>query len=114
VEAETGAVVLRCDYDETNSCALIRVTDNGDGIEKERLKRLFMPFQSTKGLKGTGLGLVVTKKIVEEHRGSIKVESLPKKGTTFTIMLPASVDGASPTSLADTLGTIEVPKEDDE
>jgi signal transduction histidine kinase len=113
VEPETGAVVLRCDYDEVNSCAQIRVTDNGSGIEKQRLKRLFLPFQSTKGLKGTGLGLVVTKKIVEEHRGSIEVETEPNKGTTFTIFLPASVDGAPPTNLADTLGTIEVPRDDE-
>ena len=108
VETEDGAVVLSCDFDEQSSSARIRVTDNGEGVESERARHLFEPFRSTKGLKGTGLGLVVTKKLVEEHRGSIKFESAPGKGTTFTILLPASTEGASPTSLADTLGAVEI------
>lgn len=110
VEPETGAVVLSCDYDETNSWARIRVTDNGEGIEPDRQSAIFQPFRSTKGLKGTGLGLVVTKKIVEEHQGSIRVESDPQKGTTFTLLLPAATDGTTPVSLADTLGAVDSDK----
>jgi len=113
VQPETGAVVVSSDYDDAQQTARIRVTDNGVGIEPERLVRLFQPFKSTKGLRGTGLGLVVTKKIVEEHRGALKVESVQAKSTTFTISLPASTDGAAPASLADTLGTIELSPVDD-
>ena len=108
VQPETGAVALSCDFDEETSSARVRVTDNGQGMDKARIKTLFQPFKSTKGLKGTGLGLVVTRKIVEEHRGSIKIESAPDKGTTFTVLLPASVAGAPAASLADTLGAVEL------
>ncbi|MCC6579719.1 MAG: FHA domain-containing protein [Phycisphaeraceae bacterium] len=102
VEPEKGAVTLSCDYDDRTQQVLVSVTDNGTGIEADRVKRLFQPFNSTKGLKGTGLGLVVTKKIVEEHGGAIGVESAPGKGTTFTIRLPCSVESIP--SLADTQG----------
>ena len=100
VEAEKGAVSLRSEFDDQNLCARISVNDNGMGIGAETRKYLFEPFHSTKGLRGTGLGLVVTKKIVDEHGGSIKVESEPAKGTTFTVTLP--VTGEKIPSLADT------------
>ena len=111
VEPDDGTVVVSCDFDAKDSCARIRVADNGQGVEPERARNLFQPFKSTKGLKGTGLGLVVTKKIIEEHRGSIRLESAPGKGTTFTLLLPASTEGASPASLADTLGAVNVATE---
>ena len=59
-------------------------------------------------LGSVGLGLVVTRKIIEEHRGSIQVESEKGKGTTFTVHLPATIEGAPAASLADTLGAIEL------
>ncbi len=65
----------------------IEVSDNGQGIGKEELDHLFTPFYTTKA-KGTGLGLAICQKIVAEHRGMIRVDSEPGKGTTFTIMLP--------------------------
>lgn len=65
----------------------IEVCDDGPGIKKEQLEQLFTPFFTTK-TKGTGLGLAICQKIVSEHRGMIKVESDPGKGTTFTVMLP--------------------------
>ncbi len=102
VEAEKGVVTMRCEYDEPSQRVRIRVTDNGHGIDKERVKRLFLPFNSTKGLKGTGLGLVVTKKIVEEHGGSIDVESEPETGSTFTLAFPCTVEEIP--NLADTQG----------
>ncbi|MFN0134433.1 MAG: ATP-binding protein [Phycisphaerales bacterium] len=67
----------------------IAVIDNGPGIPKERMQRIFEPFHTTKGTRGTGLGLAVTKRIVEEHRGRIKVESAEGQGATFRILLPA-------------------------
>lgn len=67
---------------------LITVSDNGTGISDEDKKNLFKMFFSTKGSSGTGLGLAVTRKIVEEHGGSIDVDSEVGSGTTFTIDLP--------------------------
>ena len=53
------------------------------------MKRIFEPFYSTKGFgKGTGLGLAIVKRIVDEHQGSIKVESRLGEGTVFTLFLP--------------------------
>ena len=65
----------------------IEVSDDGPGIDREQLEHLFTPFYTTKS-KGTGLGLAICQKIVAEHRGMIKVESEPGRGTTFTVMLP--------------------------
>ena len=67
---------------------LISVEDNGVGIPSEARQQIFEVFYSTKGNRGTGLGLAVTKKIVEEHRGRITVDSAPGQGSRFTIRLP--------------------------
>jgi signal transduction histidine kinase len=69
----------------------ITISDNGCGISEENLKNLFRVFFSTKGSKGTGLGLAVTQKIILEHGGEIQVESKVGSGTTFRIMLPLKV-----------------------
>lgn len=66
----------------------IKVSDNGHGIREEDRKKFFQMFFSTKGSKGTGLGLAVTHKIITEHKGTIDVESEVGHGTTFTISLP--------------------------
>lgn len=66
----------------------VYVTDNGPGIDRDVKRNLFSKFYSTKGSKGTGLGLVITRKIVQEHGGSIEVESEPGKGTSFRILIP--------------------------
>jgi len=67
----------------------IAVEDTGDGMSGEVKARLFGDFFSTKGARGTGLGLPVVKKTVEEHLGEIEVESEENTGTTFTVLLPA-------------------------
>jgi signal transduction histidine kinase len=67
---------------------LMQVTDDGKGMPKEVERKLFQRFYSTKGSKGTGLGLVITKKVVEEHSGTIRVESEPDRGTSFFIEIP--------------------------
>jgi two-component system NtrC family sensor kinase len=66
----------------------VRVTDDGCGIPQEQLPKLFEPFSTTKGQKGTGLGLAVTWGIVDNHNGTISVESKLGAGTTFTIRIP--------------------------
>ncbi|HIC90895.1 MAG TPA: response regulator [Syntrophaceae bacterium] len=64
------------------------VSDNGCGMDEETQKKVFSRFFSTKGSKGTGLGLLVTQKIVQEHDGIINFVSEVGKGSTFTIRLP--------------------------
>ena len=68
----------------------IKISDNGTGIAKEDLPRIFEPFYSTKDQKGTGLGLAVIWGIIDNHDGTINVESEIGKGTTFTLLLPIS------------------------
>ena len=63
------------------------IADSGDGISPDHLAHIFEPFFTTKG-NGTGLGLPITRGIIEEHGGLITVESEPKKGARFTILLP--------------------------
>ena len=66
----------------------IEVSDNGCGISKEHQAKLFQTFFSTKGSKGTGLGLAVTHKIITEMKGKITVDSALGEGTTFIVTLP--------------------------
>ncbi|MEB3100674.1 PAS domain-containing sensor histidine kinase [Ferviditalea candida] len=72
-------------HDDGN--ALIRFADQGCGIPEDRLSKLGEPFYSTKE-KGFGLGLMVSYKIIKEHRGTIHVKSLMGQGTTFDVFLP--------------------------
>lgn len=65
----------------------VEVTDSGPGISEENMKNMFDPFFTTKE-SGTGMGLPITLRIIEDHRGSIKLRSQIGKGTTFIIMLP--------------------------
>jgi signal transduction histidine kinase len=73
---------------EQDNIIMFEVTDNGVGMDEEVLHNLFTSFFSTKGHRGTGLGLMVTRKLVDEHGGNIKVTSQRGKGTTFTVRLP--------------------------
>jgi PAS domain S-box-containing protein len=67
----------------------VKVIDTGKGIEEEDLSKIFEPFFTTKtGLKGAGLGLSITKKIVEEHGGFVRVESKVGEGSTFCLYFP--------------------------
>lgn len=71
------------------------VRDTGKGIPPEQLKRIFEPFFSTKEFgRGTGLGLSIVKRIVDEHQGSIQVESRIGEGTVFTLLFPAGEFGS--------------------
>ncbi|MFA5912579.1 MAG: ATP-binding protein [Burkholderiales bacterium] len=66
----------------------IKISDTGQGIPKEDLSRIFEPFFTTKGQQGNGLGLAVTWGIIDNHDGTINVESEVGKGTTFIVQLP--------------------------
>jgi signal transduction histidine kinase len=74
-------------YHEPSAAVVLSFTDTGMGMAPEKQKQIFEPFLTTKS-HGTGLGLAIVQKIVEAHRGKIEVESAPKKGTTFRILLP--------------------------
>jgi signal transduction histidine kinase len=65
----------------------VTITDTGQGIPPERLSRIFDPFYTTKE-KGLGLGMAITHRIVEDHKGTIDVQSQVGLGTTFIIHLP--------------------------
>ncbi|MFA9478620.1 ATP-binding protein [Phycisphaerales bacterium AB-hyl4] len=90
VEPDSGVVSVRGEYDEEHEQVRLVVSDNGEGMSQGTVSRLFEPFHSTKGMRGTGLGLVVIKKIVEEHGGTVTVDTQLGQGTTFTLTLPAN------------------------
>jgi signal transduction histidine kinase len=89
VDPQSGLITVRCHYDADGRQTILEVADNGPGIAPSMMRHLFELFHSTKGNRGTGIGLAVTKKIVEEHEGSISVKSAAGEGTTFTVRLPA-------------------------
>ena len=101
VPARTGVITVRTRYLADGHEAQITISDNGPGIAPERHAEVFEAFWSTKGQRGTGLGLAVTRKIVQEHGGSIELQSAEGKGASFTINLPSdrSVLGAADTRL---------------
>jgi signal transduction histidine kinase len=84
---KTWQVGLKTTQEEGNIIKF-EVNDNGAGMDKEVQKKLFTSFFSTKGHRGTGLGLMVTRKLIEEHGGTITVNSRLGEGTVFTIRLP--------------------------
>lgn len=86
-------VALRIDYRVATferTDFTITVEDNGAGIDEADFDRIFSLFESTKGNRGTGLGLPVTQKIIREHGGDLKVASTLGEGATFTIHLPST------------------------
>jgi PAS domain S-box-containing protein len=74
----------------------LTMADNGCGIRTENLKRVFEPFFTTKETVGTGLGLWVTEQIVQKYGGSIRMRSQARKGTVFSITLPATLPEGQP------------------
>ncbi len=88
VEPQRGLVRVACRYEHEANQLVIEVIDNGAGIPPSMMNHMFELFHSTKGNRGTGIGLAVAKKIVEEHDGTITVTSNPTGGTTFTVRLP--------------------------
>lgn len=84
---EKGDIHIRSRQED--GCAVIEVRDTGEGIPADVLPRIFEPYFSTKSpTDGTGLGLPISKRIVEKHGGRLDVASVPGQGTTFTIVLP--------------------------
>ena len=82
-----GVISIRSQTDPLRGCVRVEIADNGCGIPPENLSKVFEPFFTTKA-KGTGLGLAVTYRIVQNHKGNIQVSSQQEKGTCFTIEIP--------------------------
>jgi signal transduction histidine kinase len=89
LQAMPGGGKLSARIAKSNGVIEVTVSDTGVGISEESLTKIFEPYFSTKQT-GFGLGLAVTKAIVEEHQGSIAVTSQQGLGTTFTVTLPAA------------------------
>jgi two-component system NtrC family sensor kinase len=88
---EKGSIVISSAFDEDTDMIMVSVKDSGKGIAPEIIGKVFDPFFTTKPVgEGTGLGLAICHKIVEEHGGSIDVESDNGNGATFIIRLPAN------------------------
>ncbi len=118
VDARTGAVTAGAAFEPapgqeakhraggtTRGAVRITVIDNGPGVAPEHQRRIFEPFFTTKGIRGTGLGLVVTRRIVEQHGGTITVSSELGKGAMFEVVIPIDpAAGIDPSATAETRG----------
>ena len=89
-----GGVDIAVAVDDAAGKVRITIADNGEGMSPETLARIFDLFESTKGARGTGLGLTVSRKILREHDGDIRAESRLGEGSTFTIEFPLCTEGA--------------------
>jgi signal transduction histidine kinase len=88
---EGGTITVRTLHDKQARTVAVVLCDTGKGIPAELMEKIFQPFFTTKG-KGTGLGLAVSKRIVEEHGGSITVSNNVSEGVTFAITLPVKAE----------------------
>jgi signal transduction histidine kinase len=84
----TPRVIVSTAWDVESVTARITISDNGIGIDDDDLASIFQVFASSKGSRGTGLGLPVSQKIIREHGGKIVVTSQIGHGSTFVIELP--------------------------
>ncbi|GEM_PF-991234 len=73
---------------------VFEISDNGSGMDDDQIHRIFQLFYSSKGRKGTGIGLFVTRKVIRQHGGSVTVESKPGHGARFVITLPRQMVAA--------------------
>ncbi len=87
-----GQIDVLTQYDKARNVIRIFVKDTGPGLTKEQVACIFRPFESSKGNRGTGLGLPVCKKIIREHGGTIHVEPRTPRGSRFVITLPVIQD----------------------
>lgn len=88
--SEEGRISVSAHYIKNNESVVIEISDTGTGMDSEMVSNIFDPFFTTKASsKGYGLGLFIVHNMIEEHNGSIMVDSEPGFGTVFTIELPA-------------------------
>jgi signal transduction histidine kinase len=90
--SKTGVVAISVTIDDPCEHIRITITDNGCGIEQDSKDHVFRAFHSTKGQRGTGLGLAVARKVVQEHMGTIELLEVSGGGTQCVILLPLDRD----------------------
>jgi len=90
-----GVVNVTLQFDSAAETVTLTVGDNGEGIPDDLRERIFDAFYSTKGHGGTGLGLAVAKKIIDEHQGRITVKSVSGEGTLIRVVLPTNPHGTN-------------------
>jgi len=103
-ERAKGRVTITASVDSADGLARITVSDNGPGISPETLADIFTLFVSTKGARGTGLGLTVSRKILREHGGDIRATSTEGTGSIFTLEFPLQLprpEGQAATATAE-------------
>ena len=89
LEAMRGGGILDIRCRRSNGSCLLSIRDGGCGMPEEVRRRVFEPFFTHGKAHGTGLGMAIVQKIVDEHGGTIRVESAPGQGTTVELGLPA-------------------------
>ncbi|MDB5037209.1 MAG: multi-sensor signal transduction histidine kinase [Bacteriovoracaceae bacterium] len=87
-----GTILIQSIDDHKNAKIIVR--DSGVGIEKELLSKIFTPYFTTKA-KGSGLGLSIVQRVVQEHNGNVEVKSELGKGTEFTLIFPLVANGGT-------------------
>jgi nitrogen-specific signal transduction histidine kinase len=87
-DVSSPRVVVATTREKDGEWVRFEVRDNGQGIPPDKINDIFRPFVSSKGARGTGLGLAVSRKILREHGGDIVVESQPNQGSLFVLRLP--------------------------
>ena len=96
---DASRVEVATEWAEDEEMLRVVVQDNGPGIPAEEMENLFSPFVSSKGARGTGLGLPVSQKILTEHGGNIRVETTPEQGSRFTLEMPAVSPSSGPETI---------------
>jgi two-component system NtrC family sensor kinase len=112
MEVDDGIVRVSLGQCEANQ--FIRVVDRGVGIEPHQIDKIFAPFVSDKGNRGTGLGLAVSRKILREHGGDLTVSSVVGEGSTFELSVPMknkNIDLPNSGSESDAFKTGVVPRQ---
>jgi len=112
-EQPAGRVEIAVELDEPQEAVQITVHDNGAGIPADTLPEIFNLFVSTKGARGTGLGLTVSRKILREHGGDITVKSSPETGSCFTLTFPFDLGGRADASTSGTVTEAQLPADFD-
>ncbi|MEM8944701.1 MAG: ATP-binding protein [Planctomycetota bacterium] len=105
-DVEQGKVVVKAQYTASERKVCLVVEDNGPGIAPDDIEAIFNVFVSRKGGRGTGLGLPVSRKIMEEHGGRITVDSQPGRGSRFILELPGGPPPAKRRAASDVKQTV--------
>jgi signal transduction histidine kinase len=89
--SDGGTLILKTTQDPRLKTVTVQIADTGKGMAPQMLERIFEPFFTTKK-KGSGLGLAVCKRLVEQHNGEIAVSSSPRQGAVFILTFPMATD----------------------